>query len=107
VHFSKVETFGLVVAEALTRGLKLFAARGGGVVDIAEGVQDAELFEANDFAGLEQRIAQWLEQAVRPAANGAELMRQRYHPLAVARRHLEIYREMIDYRSRSATRSKQ
>jgi glycosyltransferase involved in cell wall biosynthesis len=107
VHFSKVETFGLVVAEALTRGLKLFAARCGGIVDIAEGVQDAELFEANDFAGLEQRIAQWLEQAVRPPANGAELMRQRYHPVAVARRHLEIYREIIDYRSSSATRSKQ
>jgi glycosyltransferase involved in cell wall biosynthesis len=95
VHFPSEEAFGLVAAEALARNLKLFAATTGGVVDIVEGVKDAELFLAMDFAGLENALARWLAAGRPSRSHAAELMRARYHPKVVAQRHLEIYREAL------------
>jgi len=97
VHFPKVETFGLVVAEALCRGLKVFAARTGGLVDIMQGVESAEHFASDDIAGLETAIARWLRDgALMPGQSAGAVMQERYHPVAVARRHLEIYREVLE-----------
>jgi glycosyltransferase involved in cell wall biosynthesis len=98
IHFPKVETFGLVVAEALARGLKLFAGRSGGIVDIAEGVPDAELFGESDFAGLEAALFRWLDHGGSPASNASQLMRERYHPEVIARQHLRIYQEVLGAR---------
>jgi len=95
VHFPTEESFGLVVAEALARNLKLFTASVGGVVDIAAGVEEAELLPMNDWAGLENSIARWLERgAIRPTQAGS-LMRERYHPEVIALRHRDIYREAL------------
>jgi len=99
VHTPVSEAFGLVVAEALARNLKLFGMRTGGLADIAEGVPDAELFAENDWAGLTDAIARWIGQGC-PRTNGAAaVMRQRYHPEVVARRHLEIYREVLNLKT--------
>jgi glycosyltransferase involved in cell wall biosynthesis len=95
VHTPIFEAFGLVVAEALARNLKLFAAAVGGIVDIASGVEGAELFGAQDWQGMAAAVARWL-QAGHPRPSGAaSLMRERYHPESIARRHLEIYREVL------------
>jgi glycosyltransferase involved in cell wall biosynthesis len=93
IHFPEEEAFGLVVAEALARGLKLFAAKVGGIPDIATGVDGAELHE--NFHSLEQGIATWLESGAPPPAHTAEVMRSRYHPNVIGARHLEIYREVL------------
>ena len=61
LHFPGEEAFGLVVAEALARNLKLFAGATGGVVDIAAGIEGAELFSGQDWPGLEKSLACWLE----------------------------------------------
>jgi len=99
LHFPGEEAFGLVVAEALARNLKLFAGSTGGVVDIADGVEGAELFPGQDWPGLGKSLARWLETGCpRPQAASA-VMRQRYAPEVIARRHLEIYREVLDIRS--------
>jgi glycosyltransferase involved in cell wall biosynthesis len=95
IHFPTEEAFGLVVAEGLSRNLKLFAAATGGVVDIATSVDGAELFPDGDFFALEQGIARWLEAGVPLPEMAAGIMRERYHPATVARRHLEIYREVL------------
>ena len=95
VHFPTEEAFGLVVAEALARNLKCFGAATGGVVDIAGDVPGVELFSATDFPGLEKALAQWLATGCPPPPAAAEMMRARYHPEVVARRHLEIYREVL------------
>jgi glycosyltransferase involved in cell wall biosynthesis len=100
VHFPTEEAFGLVVAEALARNLKLFSATTGGVVDIAGGVADAELLPATDLASLESALARWLAAGTPASSNAAELMQSRYHPRVVARRHVEIYREVLDARAR-------
>jgi len=95
VHFPTEEAFGLVVAEALARNLKLFGASVGGVIDIASGVDGAELFPLNDWAGLENAITRWLEQGAVLPAKAATVMRERYHPEVIAQQHVEIYREVL------------
>lgn len=95
VHFPEQEAFGLVVAEGLARGLKFFGARVGGVPDIAEGVPGAELFAKNDWPGLVAALERWLAENHSPSTEAALLMRRRYAPEVIARRHLEIYREVL------------
>jgi glycosyltransferase involved in cell wall biosynthesis len=94
VHFPSEESFGLVVAEALAQGLKLFASKIGGISDIASGVPDAELFEPEDWAGLSRGLSAWLEKPNLSSAQTQNLMKSRYHPKTIASRHLEIYREV-------------
>jgi glycosyltransferase involved in cell wall biosynthesis len=95
IHFPTEEAFGLVVAEALARNLKFFGAGVGGVAEIAGGVDGAELFAPDDFIGLENALARWLAADCPAPRHAAETMRQRYHPEVIARRHLEIYREVL------------
>ena len=95
IHFPSEEAFGLVTAEALARNLKFFGAAVGGGKEIASGAEGAELFPANDFTGLENAITRWLSAGAPRPQNAAVVMRGRYHPEVVARRHLEIYREVL------------
>jgi len=95
VHFSPAESFGLVVAEGLARELKVFAARVGGVPDVAAGVPGAELFAQNDWRGLTLAVGNWIRSGFSRARGAAEVMRARYHPDQIARQHVEIYREVL------------
>lgn len=95
VHFPTEESFGLVVAEALARNLKLFAASVGGVVDIASGVAGAELLPLNDWPGLENSLARWLERGATLPTQAAAVMRARYHPAVIAQQHVAIYRAVL------------
>jgi glycosyltransferase involved in cell wall biosynthesis len=99
VHFPGEEAFGLVVAEALARNLKFFGATVGGIVDIAAGVEGAELFSETDWPSLENAVAQWLLADCPRPGGAATVMHQRYAPEIIARRHLEIYREVLGSRS--------
>ncbi|TAK99097.1 MAG: glycosyltransferase [Verrucomicrobia bacterium] len=95
IHVPTAESFGLVAAEALARNVKLFGSRVGGLVDIAAGVEGAELFAENDWAGLQGAIASWLRAGATRPTQAAQVMRERYQPEVIARRHLEIYREVL------------
>jgi glycosyltransferase involved in cell wall biosynthesis len=95
IHAPMEEAFGLVVAEALARNLKFFGSRTGGVPDIADGVEGAELFAAGDWAALENSVARWIEAGCPRPTGAAAVMCQRYHPCVIAQRHLEIYREIL------------
>jgi glycosyltransferase involved in cell wall biosynthesis len=95
VHFPTEEAFGLVVAEGLARNRKFFGANTGGVGEIARNIDGAELFPPTDFTALQKAIKHWLEAGCPQPARAAIEMRERYHPLVIARRHLEIYREVL------------
>ncbi len=95
VHFPTEEAFGLVTAEALARNLKFIGSSVGGGVEIASGAEGAELFSATDFVALENALKRWLENGAQRPGNAAAAMRERYHPEVVARRHVEIYREVL------------
>jgi glycosyltransferase involved in cell wall biosynthesis len=98
VHTPQSEAFGLVVAEALARNLKFFGFNAGGPKDIAQGAAGAVLVAPGDWSALEREISAWLAQGCPPAPPNHDLMASRYHPLVVARRHLEIYREVLSTR---------
>ncbi len=95
IHIPTEEAFGLVAAEALARNLKLFGTRVGGLVDIAAGVEGAELFACDEEGELTAEIARWLEAGAPQPTSAAAEMRARYHPDVIARRHVEIYREFL------------
>jgi glycosyltransferase involved in cell wall biosynthesis len=95
VHFPSEESFGLVVAEALARGLKLFASKIGGISDIAAEVPDAELFDPEDWGGLSRALTAWIRRPSLSSAQTQNLMKSRYHPKTIASRHLEIYLEVL------------
>jgi glycosyltransferase involved in cell wall biosynthesis len=95
IHFPTEEAFGNVVGEALARNLKFFGADLGGIKDIARETPGAELFARDDWAGLTEALARWIEAGHPRPAEAAAIMRQRYHPEVVARRHLEIYRDIL------------
>ncbi len=95
VHVPQSEAFGLVVAEALTRGLDLFAFKVGGVSDIAEGVPNARLMDAGDWIGMHQAILSWGLKGRAPTQGEEKLMRERYHPTVIARRHIQAYQDVL------------
>lgn len=93
IHFPTEESFGLVVAEGLSRNLKLFAARTGGVPDVAEGCEGVEFFAHDDWAGLSGHIAAWIS-AGAPVPETYHVIAKRFSPAEVARQHLKIYKEL-------------
>jgi glycosyltransferase involved in cell wall biosynthesis len=96
VHFPTEEAFGNVVVESLSRELKFFGSRLGGIVDIAAGAPGAELFEKDDWTGLTDAIERWIKEGCPRPRGAAALIRSRYHPAVIAQRHLEIYREVLN-----------
>ncbi len=96
IHVPTEEAFGLVAAEAMARGLKFFGARVGGLRDIAAEVDGAELHD--DLDALGASLAAWIEGGCVMPARAADQMAARYHPDIVARRHMEIYREVLNDR---------
>jgi glycosyltransferase involved in cell wall biosynthesis len=95
VHVSAIETFGLVVAEALSRNLKFIGFNSGGVADIIRDVDMAEGFEDQDWTGVKSALAKWIHSGFPRPQSAATVMRERYHPLMVARQHLDVYQDLL------------
>lgn len=99
VHFSSEESFGLTFAEAIARGLYLFASDVGAIREIAKGVDRVQIIGLDNWDELKSRLRQWMTSGAwkqpRPAGAPEEFI-QRYHPVSVARKHLEIYRAVIE-----------
>jgi len=102
IHFSAEESFGLVFGEAIARGLYLFASDVGAARDLAKGMDRVQILDLNDWEGLKRAVRQWLvsggHRQPRPTTAPAEFA-QRFYPVQVAQRHLEIYREVLNTRS--------
>jgi len=105
VHFPTEEEFGSVVAEGFARDLKFFGTRTGGIAEIANGAPGAELFGKDDWAGLTDAIAGWIQGGHPCASGAAAIMRQRYHPQIYTQQHLEVYREVISARRQRILKS--
>ena len=93
IHFPEEEAFGLVVAEALSRNLKVFSARIGGIPDILKGANGSEMFD--DFNSLRTSLKHWVEEGSPETKGNAALIGERYAPRAIASSHLEIYQKIL------------
>jgi glycosyltransferase involved in cell wall biosynthesis len=93
-YFPSEETLGLVVAESLARNLKLSAAFVGGIADIDSGMDGTA---GTNRAGLENTLVRWMKAGCSRPSGAAAVIRQRYYPEIIARRHLEIYREVLAF----------
>ncbi|MEI7807626.1 MAG: glycosyltransferase family 4 protein [Verrucomicrobiota bacterium] len=99
IHFSNEESFGLTFAEAIARGVYLFASDVGAIRDIAKGVERVQMFGLDKWGEMKNSVRHWLatEQFKLPKpANPPPEFCQRYQPAEVARRHLEIYRKILN-----------
>ncbi len=94
IHFPSEEAFGLVAAEGLARDLKFFGSQIGGIPDVVAGVEGAEIFDVRNLGGLCTAIENWIKTGCQRSSSAQSLMAQRYHPVQIARRHLEIYSKL-------------
>jgi len=90
VHVPKEEAFGLVVAEAMVRGLKVVGARAGGIPDFAKTYPGIFLVDPKS-------PEEWIHALTTiTRSDSSRVSRETwnfmtYHPREIARRHLENY----------------
>ena len=99
IHFSNEESFGLTFAEAIARGLYLFASDVGAARSIAHGVREVQIFDLADWSGLAAGVRNWLQsgawQKPRPPQPPAVFL-EAFHPRLVAQHHREIYQNVLN-----------
>lgn len=74
---SRAESYGMVVAEALARGVPVVASRVGGVAEAIAGSRGGILVTPNDPVALRAFLRRWQEDPGRRAVLKAEAMRSR------------------------------
>lgn len=95
IHCPSEEAFGLVVAEALARNLKFFGTDVGGIRDITESIDSAELYPSID--SLINGVGEWLSSGHQSPFELIPTIKSKYHPLIVAQSHVRIYQELINH----------
>jgi glycosyltransferase involved in cell wall biosynthesis len=92
----------MVVLESMAAGVPVLAANVGGLPDLIEDGTNGLLCNPTDPHSVRNGLSRMLEQpelAHRLAAQAKTLAHAKYHPVTIARRHLEIYREVLNTRS--------
>ncbi|HWV98681.1 MAG TPA: glycosyltransferase family 4 protein [Candidatus Acidoferrum sp.] len=88
----------MVVLESMAAGVPVAAARIGGIPDLIDHRVNGLLFNPRDPADIRAAVLELLqpEASNRMAAEARKRALERYHPAKIARRHVEIYREVAD-----------
>jgi len=98
VHYSQTESFGLVFAEALARGLPVLTTAVGAIEALPAPTGKTHVAPANDEDAFAKMLRDWLQE-YRPVLERtpvpAEAIVKQFAPLAVARRHMDVYREVL------------
>ena len=92
------ETFGLVAAEAMVRGVPVIASRSGGLREVVEDNVTGLLFDAGDAADLAGKIAHlWNEPALccRMGRAGRERVIREYNEEAYCKCLVAVYRKAM------------
>ncbi len=88
----------MTVLEAMAAGVPVVAARVGGLPDLIEDRKTGFFCDPLDAASMAAAIERVLRNpsaAAEVARQAGQAARERFHPKIVARRHLEIYREVL------------
>lgn len=95
IHFPREEAFGLVVAEAISQGMTVFASRVGGLTEICHSNPQCILVEPHDVGDLRAALKQWLKSdPERGARLPAEDQIAPYRSVTVAQSTLKAYQEV-------------
>ena len=88
----------MVILEAAAAGVPVAGARIGGIPDLIEHGKTGLLFDPRQRADMAGSIRQLLADrpaALRMAATARQAAWERFHPAAVATKHLDIYRQVL------------
>ena len=88
----------MAVLEAMAAGVPVLAAKVGGLPDLIEEGRTGLVCDPLDAARMRCGVSQLLDQpalARALAVTARRRARERYHPQVIARRHMEIYQEVL------------
>lgn len=95
IHFPREEAFGLVVAEAISQGMTVFASRVGGLCEVCRDTPQCFLVDPHNFTGLRMALQQWLgSDPEKSTWLSAEDYMAPYCPVTIARSTLKAYHEV-------------
>jgi glycosyltransferase involved in cell wall biosynthesis len=89
----------MVVLEAMAAGVPVAASKVGGIPDLITDGVDGVLFDPSDIDSIRAAVASVVSNSAEAErmARAAKVKALHYfHPQVIARRHLEIYREVLD-----------
>jgi glycosyltransferase involved in cell wall biosynthesis len=102
---SRWEGLGLVLLEAMSRGVPIAATRGGAIPEVLAGGELGLLSDVGDAAGLRRNIrALWEDPALRAdfAERGKRAVRDRYSVSAMVNATMKVYTDRLDTGDRRA-----
>lgn len=88
----------MVVLEAMAAGVPVLAANVGGVPDLVEDGKNGLFCDPLNAESMKSGVSRILgdaKLAAELAATAKTRARERFHPLVIARRHVEIYQEVL------------
>ena len=88
----------MAILEAMAAGVPVAASQIGGIPDLIGNGVNGVLFDPNDDASIRNGVDLLLRDpaaATKMSQVARERARVRFSPAAVARRHLEIYQELL------------
>jgi glycosyltransferase involved in cell wall biosynthesis len=94
----------MVLLEAMSAGIPVLASRVGGIPDLVDDGVNGYLCDSTDPESIREGIRKLLSDPASANALGAAGKKraiERYLPAAVAKRHLEVYREVLSTRDGS------
>lgn len=96
----------MVILEGAAAGVPVAGGRVGGVPDLIEHERTGLLFNPTDPADMARcvrRLIQSRPEALAWADAARKVARDRFHPVTIARKHLDIYREVLQHRQKDST----
>jgi glycosyltransferase involved in cell wall biosynthesis len=90
------DAFGLVVAEAISQGLTVFASNVGGIREVALGYPKCHLVGRQDFDGLLCQLRSYIKTISKHSCKyGSDALTSRFSPQLIGQKTIQAYSEVL------------